>query len=62
MTVENITVDKEPEVTTIAVIPDETVALDKGCYHGVYEIKHFTKEDGVNSKEYQVEIDPYTYK
>ena len=56
MTVYKILVDEEPKVLTIAVIPYEIVDLDKGCYHGVYVMHHFMKEDGVNRKEDQAYI------
>ena len=35
-TSEKSPMDEEPKVTTISVIPDETVDLEKGYYHGVY--------------------------
>ena len=43
-------VEKEPEATTIPVIPDETVPSEKGYYHGVHVVLYFYKEDGVDSK------------
>ena len=50
MTVEKIPEDKEPKVPTINVISYETVDLEKGCYHGVYVMKYFTKDDGAYRK------------
>ena len=44
--------EEEPEVPTIPEIPDETVPLEKGFYHGVYVMLHFNKEGGVDRKEY----------
>ena len=45
-------------MTTIAVIPDNTVDLEKGLYNGVYVMKYFTKEGVVDRKEEQVEMVP----
>ena len=50
VTVDNIPVDEKPEMSMISVIPDDTVDLEKGCYHGVYDIQDFMKTDGVDSK------------
>ena len=47
-TSEKSPMDEEPKVTTISVIPDETVDLEKGYYHSVHVLIHFNKEDGVN--------------
>ena len=43
--------EEEPEVPTITDIPDETVPLEKGYYHGVHEVIYFHKEGGVDRKE-----------
>ena len=47
VTVYKSPVDEEPEVNMIAMVPNETVDLDKGCYHGVYVMQAFT-EGGVS--------------
>ena len=36
---------------------DETVTLEKGYYHGVFVLLNFNKEDGVDRKEDQVDVD-----
>ena len=43
MTVKRILVTKEAEAPTISVIPDDTIDMDKGYYHGVYVLIHFKK-------------------
>ena len=59
VTVEKRPVHEEPEVPTIDVIPDEKVYPEKVFYHGVHILLHFNKDDGVNRKEDQADIDPY---
>ena len=58
--VEKIPVEEEPEVTTITEINEEQVTSEKRYYHGVYVIIHFNKEDSVDRKEDEanVEHDP----
>ena len=51
LVLEKIPVEEEPDVPTITEIPDEKVTLKKGYYHGVYDILHFNKEDGVDKRE-----------
>ena len=58
--VEKSPVEEEPKVPTITDIPDETVPLEKGYYHGVHEVIYFHKEGGVDRKEEQADVDPDT--
>ena len=60
MTVEKHPVDEESEVPTIDVIPANTIDSEKIFYHGVYVMKH-TKDDCVNRKDDQVDMDPDPY-
>ena len=60
VTVEKSSVNEESKVPTIAVIPDEKVYPEKVFYHGVHVLLNFNKNDGVNMKEEQADIDPYT--
>ena len=41
--VEKRHVEKEPEVTVIPEIPDNTFPLDKGYYNGVHVLLYFHK-------------------
>ena len=41
MKVERIPNTEEAEVPTLYIIPDETVYLEKGYYHGDYELLQF---------------------
>ena len=50
--------DEEPKVTTINVMPDETVPLNKVYYHGVHVVLHFHKEGVVDRKWYQAYMEP----
>ena len=49
LTVENIPMNKEAEVVKISVMPNETIDLDKGYYHGVYVLLYFNNDVGVDS-------------
>ena len=49
VTVENIPMTKESGMPKIAVIPDDTIYLDKGYYRGFYAIPNFKNADGVAS-------------
>ena len=40
------------------MIPDETVPLEKGHYHGIHMLLNLNKEDGVDRKEYQADVEP----
>ena len=57
--VEKRSVDVEPEVPTISVIPYGTVDFYKEFYYGVYVMQIFMKDHGVVRKEDQEEMDPY---
>ena len=46
--IEKSPVEDEHDVPTIPVIPDETVPLEKGYYHGVHVVLNFHKDDGVD--------------
>ena len=50
-TLEKIPMTNEYEVPTISGIPDETIDLEKGYYHGLYVLLKFQKEFGVDKKE-----------
>ena len=39
------------------MIPDEAVPSDTGYYHGVHVVLHFHKDDGVDWKEKQADVD-----
>ena len=54
---EKILEEKEPEVFAIPQIPEEQVKLDKGYYHCVHVMLLFKKEVGVDSKEYQADVE-----
>ena len=49
--VEKITVEEEPEVSTIPEIPDEQVELEKGYYCCVYVMLQLKKEVGAESND-----------
>ena len=57
--VDSFPVIKEDEVSTIYVIPDETVDFDKGYYHGIYYLLQFNKGGGIDSKQDQEYMYPY---
>ena len=59
ITVYKSPVEEEPKVPMLAVIPDDTVPLEKGYYHGVHVLIYFDKENGIDSKENQADVDPY---
>ena len=44
VTLDKIPVTEEPEWTTISVMPDDTIGLEKGYYHGVYVLINFRKD------------------
>ena len=54
---ENILEEKEPEVSEITEIPEEQVELEKVYYLCVYVMLRFKKEVGVDSKEYQADVE-----
>ena len=58
VTAQKIPMYQEPEVPTISVIPDNTVDSEKGWYHGVYAMQYFTKDNGFNRKQEQVDMNP----
>ena len=41
------------------MIPGEAVDLDKGYYHGVYVLLNFNKEDDVDRKDEQADMEAY---
>ena len=57
--VEKIPAEEEPEEPTIHKIPDEKVTSEKGYYNGVYVIIQLNKEDSVDMKEENADMDPY---
>ena len=57
MIVDKIPEEKEPEVSEIAEIPGEQVELEKVYYLCVYAMLMFLKEFGVDSKEYQADVE-----
>ena len=57
--VDEIPLNKEPEVPTNPDIPEEQVTLEKGYYHGVYVIINFKKEVVVDRREYQADVEEY---
>ena len=48
-------------MSKISAIPDETVDLEKGYYHGVYVLLHLKKWYDTNKKydHISTEVDPY---
>ena len=60
VTVEKSPTEKEPEVSTIGVIPDKPVDSKKVFYHGVYTMQDFTKDYEVDKKEEQADMEPGT--
>ena len=54
---DKILVEEEPEVSTITEIPENNVEKQKGYYRCVYVLLHLKKEDGVESKEEQAELE-----
>ena len=50
MIVENITEEKEPEVSVITEIPEEQVKLEKGYYCCVYDMLRLKRGVDVDSK------------
>ena len=60
MTLERIPVTEEDEVPTIYEIPDETIDLEKGYYHGVYILLQCNKQDVVDTNQDQIEMEANT--
>ena len=58
VTVENIPANEEAKVPTISVIPDENIELQKVYYNVINFMLQFNKEEGVDSMQEQVNIDP----
>ena len=50
MILEKVLIEKELEVPKIPEIPDDTVPSEKGYYHGVYIILHFSNEGSSDRK------------
>ena len=59
--VDKIPVEEEPSVSTTPEIPEDQVEKEKGYYRCFYDLLQFKKEDGVNSKEEQAELENYHY-
>ena len=55
--VDKIPVEEEPLVSTIPDIPEDQVEKQRGYYRCVYVLLQFKKEDGVDSKEEQAELE-----
>ena len=45
----------------ISVIPDETIYLYKGYYHGVYVLLNLTNKKVVDRRDYQEEMEADKY-
>ena len=52
---------KEAEAPTISVIPDDTIDMDKGYYHGVYVLLNLTNKKVVDRRDYQEEMEADKY-
>ena len=57
VTVQRTPMTEEAEVSTFSVIPDETIDLDKGYYHGVYVLIQFNQNEIVNRNEEQDDME-----
>ena len=58
-TLEKSTAEGETYLPRIGVIPDDTFTPQKRYYHSVYVLLNFNKENGVASKEQEVDMYPY---
>ena len=57
MTSHDILVEEAPEVSTIPEIPEDIVEIHKGHYRCVYVLLQFKKEDKIDNKEEQTELE-----
>ena len=55
--VDKIPMEEEPLVSTNPDIPEDQVKKQKGYYRCVYVLLQFKKEDGVDSKQEQAELE-----
>ena len=59
--VEKIPMKEKLKVPTVAVIPDETVPLYNGYYHGVHVLINFNKNNSAYRKYYHAGVEPDTH-
>ena len=57
MILDNSLMEEETKVPMIPEIPKEKVTSDKVSYDGVYVILNFNKEDGVERREEQLDVE-----